>query len=83
MLLRLLLLLLVAWLVWLTWRKLKPRDENAAPPSAPQAPTNGPEAMRRCAECGVHLPDSQALPGRGGHFCSTAHRERYEAREPR
>lgn len=77
MLMRLLVLLLLGWLVWLMWRKLKPRGQAAPPPAS------GAEPMRRCAECGLHLPESQALPGRGGHFCSAAHRERFEAREPR
>jgi len=81
MLLRLILLLLFAWLVWMLWRKLKPRPHKPSTDAAPSG--GGPEAMRRCAECGVHLPDSQALPGRGGHFCSLAHRERFEARDSR
>jgi uncharacterized protein len=34
-----------------------------------------------CAECGTHLPQAEALPGRGGHFCSSEHRARFEARE--
>ncbi len=82
MLMRLVFLLLMGGLLWLAWRKLMPRDADAPPP-APPAPTGGPEVMRRCAECGVHLPESQALPGRGGHFCSAAHREQFETREPR
>lgn len=36
--------------------------------------------MVRCAECGTHLPESEALPGRGGHFCGAAHRAAHEAR---
>jgi uncharacterized protein len=35
----------------------------------------------RCAHCGVHLPRSEALPGRGGLFCGPSHRAEHE-REP-
>jgi uncharacterized protein len=31
------------------------------------------EPMRRCAHCGVHLPDSEALAAGGRHYCSRAH----------
>jgi len=33
------------------------------------------EAMVKCAQCGVHLPISEALPGSSNQFfCSDAHR---------
>jgi uncharacterized protein len=35
--------------------------------------------MLSCAQCGLHLPRDEALPGRGGMFCSAAHRSAYEA----
>lgn len=34
-----------------------------------------------CTECGTHLPQAEALPGRGGQFCCGEHRARFEARE--
>ena len=34
--------------------------------------------MLACAQCGVHLPRDEALPGRGGVFCGEAHRADYE-----
>lgn len=55
-------------------RPSQPR--SPAPPATP-APT---QAMVSCAECGLHLPAQDALPGRGGHFCSPAHRAQFEAR---
>lgn len=75
------LLLVVAVLLWWKHRQRGARRDAAppAPPAPPREPA-GPETMVRCAECGVHLPASQALPGRGGVFCSQAHRERFEAR---
>jgi uncharacterized protein len=35
--------------------------------------------MASCEQCGLHLPLDETLPGRGGRFCSAAHREAYEA----
>jgi uncharacterized protein len=50
-------------------------------PRAPVAP--GPKAMMlSCAQCGLHLPRDEALPGRGGVFCSAAHRAAYEQAHP-
>lgn len=31
------------------------------------------EAMVRCAHCGVHLPESEAITNAGGSFCSQVH----------
>ena len=31
------------------------------------------EAMVRCAHCGLHLPESEAISKAGANFCSQAH----------
>ncbi|MDC8773871.1 PP0621 family protein [Roseateles albus] len=54
--------------------------KRARPPAPkPQAPAQ-PKAlnMGTCAQCGLHLPLDEALPGQGGVFCSSAHRASYE-----
>ncbi len=62
------------------------RPERSTPPPPPRtdapvaAAEPAPERMVDCAECGTHLPVSEALPGRGGHFCCAEHRSRFEAR---
>ncbi|MBV8034617.1 PP0621 family protein [Roseateles sp.] len=72
----LLLLLLGVLFFVLGARRARPREpESRTPPPA------APQAMLRCAECGVHLPADEALPGKGGVFCSTAHRASFEARD--
>jgi uncharacterized protein len=38
--------------------------------------------MVACAQCGVHLPASDALPGRGGVFCGEDHRAAFERTHP-
>ncbi len=50
------------------------------PPVPP--PPGAPHAMLQCAQCGLHLPSGEALPGRGGVFCGAAHRAAYEQAHP-
>ena len=74
----LLLLLLLAGLFFLLGvRRAKPREPELRTPAPPAQP----QAMLRCAECDVHLPADEALPGKGGVFCSAAHRACFEARQ--
>jgi len=76
-------LLLVLALVFygLGAKRSRPRDgDEAARPKAP--PPAPPQSMVACAQCGVHLPAQDALPGRGGQFCSAGHRAAFEARHP-
>lgn len=74
----LLLLALLAGLFFMLGAKRnRPREpESRTPPPPPQ-----PQTMLRCAECGMHLPADEALPGKGGVFCSAAHRTSFEARQ--
>ena len=52
------------------------------PPSGPGGSNAPPQPMLACAQCGVHLPVNEALPGRGGVFCGEAHRAAYERAHP-
>lgn len=62
--------LLVLWLAR-TKRRVDPGPGRRA--SGPDKPA--PEAMVRCAHCGVHLPRRDALVGAAsGLYCSEAHR---------
>ena len=65
----------VLWLVRTSRRRVEPPK-----PPAGDAPRH--EAMLVCAHCGVHLPQSEALPGRGGVFCDEAHRAAFERAHP-
>jgi uncharacterized protein len=54
---------------------------------APRGPVDrpagaSPQPMLSCAQCGIHLPRDEALPGRGGVFCSAPHRAAFEAAHP-
>ena len=50
--------------------------------AAPRRPSSSPDAegMVRCAQCGIHLPRSEALLQSGRTYCSTAHLEQDRAR---
>lgn len=73
----LLLLVLGGLFLVLGARRGRPREPESRTPVPPPAP----RAMLRCAECGMHLPADEALPGKGGAFCCAAHRASFEVRQ--
>lgn len=81
-----LVLLAVLALVWLIngsrRRRQAPTTRPVDPPRAEQSLQTPQAPMRACAQCGVYLPFDDALPGRGGSFCSEAHRAAYEKAHP-
>jgi uncharacterized protein len=85
-----LLVFAVLWVaIWL-WRRNRREEmreaqrERAAkaqqrPAAAPSV--GPPQAMVRCAHCGLHLPASDAIAGPGDTvYCSAAHRQAAAAR---
>lgn len=60
-------IILIAAAFWL-WRRLK---KSASTRSAKQPRQAG--LMVRCANCGVHVPQDQALQNNDQWFCSQAH----------
>ena len=73
----LLILLLIAFVSFMMGvkRARPPERRSEAQPPAPPRPRN----IVSCAQCGLHLPQDEALPGRGGMFCGAAHRSAFEA----
>lgn len=67
----------VVVLLWLLRRSF--RQVGGRRPEAPLPP---PQPMLACAQCGLHLPVGEALPGRGGVFCGDAHRADFERAHP-
>ena len=61
--------------VWLLIRSLR----RPSLPKEPEPPAPQNEEMVVCLQCGVHLPRSEALPGRDGVFCGEAHRIAHES----
>lgn len=68
----LILIAIVAAVIWMARGARRRAVRNAEPPPQPQA------LMVACSHCGLHLPRDEALPGRGGVFCSEAHRAAFE-----
>lgn len=77
-----LVLLLVIGVVFMLLgvKRREPQQRNGAK-SGKGAGSASTVEMVRCAECGMHLPEFEALPGRGGQFCSAEHRTRFETRQ--
>jgi len=77
-------LLLILIVLAVLWFVRAGRRRVAPPPTRPTAAASPPqqEPMLACAHCGLHLPRGEALPGRGGVFCSEAHRAAYEKAHP-
>jgi uncharacterized protein len=73
-------LIVIAVVSGVLWLMRSLRNSKLPPaPKPPEAPTPKNEDMVACTQCGVHLPRSEALPGRGGVFCGEAHRQAYES----
>ena len=72
-------LILIAVVVGVLWlmRSLR-KPSGSAPTQKPATPPQQ-EEMVTCMQCGVHLPRSEALPGKGGVFCGEAHRTTFES----
>ncbi|KQU67235.1 hypothetical protein ASC88_09525 [Rhizobacter sp. Root29] len=74
-------LLVVVFLI--VWLARGGRPGRSAPPSpTPAKPAATPDTIVACAHCGLHLPQADALPGRGGVFCGEAHRAAFERAQP-
>ena len=63
--------LLVAFWVWRNDRReAQARQQARRNPTAPSAPV----PLVACRQCGTHLPETEAVKGRRGWYCSTGHR---------
>ena len=70
-----LVLLVIVFVLWWMWGRGGRGERSTGRRAAEAAPGQAPEAMVRCAHCGVHLPRSDALPAPDGAlYCSAAHR---------
>ena len=70
-----LVLLAVLVIAYLVWRNNRIERRQSSPP--PAARPGGPQEMVSCAQCGLHLPQPDAVRGGDGRFyCSQEHRLR-------
>lgn len=73
-----LLVLAVVMVAFYIWRNNRIADRRDAGTAAPRGPARKPAIMVACLECGTHLPESEAVQGRQGPYCSAEHRQRHE-----
>jgi uncharacterized protein len=80
----LLALILVAVLFY-RWRRARglPKADRKAGASRPEPHPGQPVRTVRCAECGLVLPEKEAVRLNGQVFCSTQHARRWQERHPR
>lgn len=75
------------YLIWLLvillaiWAFKRSRRENTPAPKKPSPPAS-PSNMVTCTQCGVHLPQDEAVTGAKGLYCSTEHRAAAQDRNP-
>lgn len=72
-----LILLAVIGVIWWVWKK----SHEQLPPDPEVRRDPDPEKMVVCAHCGVHLPESDALPDAPDFFCNAAHRDAARAQK--
>ena len=70
---RLLLLALIGVAAWLLLKKLIAANQEQGQTQQPEA-----QAMKRCAQCGVYMPESESLEKDGRHFCCADHRDNFK-----
>ncbi len=72
-----LLWVLVIALAW--WVLTRPRKATHIKTEKSEASA---QEMAQCAQCGVHLPQDEAVCGEKGLYCSTEHRSIAQDRNP-
>lgn len=71
-----LLVLAVVVVAFYIWRNNRLSDHAQAPRQTPPPPgrPKTPTVMVACLQCGTHLPETEAVRGQQGAYCSTEHR---------
>ena len=76
----LLLVALIVAIVTLIKRGQQKNHNNPVQPPTAETTTetaSDTETMKRCAECGVHLPEKEALSYQTLYFCCNEHKKAY------
>lgn len=72
--------LLVAFWIWRS-NRLSRSDEASQKSRRKPAALRPPAIMVTCRHCGTHLPQSEAVIGDEGAYCSAEHRQQREGSE--
>ncbi len=73
-----LLVLAVVMVAFWVWRNNRLTDRNETRAPAPRQPPPRPANMVACAQCGMHLPENEAVSGGQGVYCCHEHRRQRE-----
>lgn len=68
---RVILLALLIWLIIRLYQRFKALGQQRRSDTA--RPNRPIENMVRCAQCGTHVPEKEALERDGQYYCSRAH----------
>jgi uncharacterized protein len=68
------LLVVLAGVIW--WLRTKRNNSDKTQDPSSQSPN--PQTMVRCAHCDLHLPQTDAVEGSLGVYCSASHRSARE-----
>jgi uncharacterized protein len=68
-------LIIIAVAVWLAIHTLRRIIQHLTPPKT--AAGGAAKNMVRCAQCGLHLPEAEAISVQGLHYCSEEHRRQH------
>jgi len=74
-LIRLIAIAVVLWLAWTILRRWLARARAHRPLRGGGHAPRQVEQMVRCAHCGLHVPEKEAVAAGGRHYCSTRHRD--------
>lgn len=73
---RLITVVAVIWLVWFFLKRFQQnmieRKQAAEDEKKKGAPVT---SVKKCAVCGVHVPETEAIAHNGRYYCSTAHKK--------
>ena len=68
-------LIALAAIFWLLYRLILTLLNKARPPAVRRTPPPGGDTMVRCAQCGLHIPQGEALLQNGRFYCCEEHRD--------
>lgn len=69
-----LVLLVVGFLLLKSWQRKQSLKQQQKQPSGK---INNNTRMLRCVECGLHVPENEAISQGGKHFCSLEHAQHH------
>ncbi|MGM0595051.1 MAG: PP0621 family protein [Pseudomonadota bacterium] len=67
-------LIAIGLIVWLLYRMFRRLLDRPRPQERPPKQVDG-QKMVRCAHCGIHIPQNEALERDGESYCSPEHRD--------